>query len=453
MFFLALLGLEPCKYIFLNFDHYFKEIICSSKTVLKRHKQKFWIITEAMKLLEKNIVQSTFRLLGCAPSSDTNIVRSLKVCLKCNSNFFFRNPESYEAKMKFWTQAIEKWMDSNKTYKFKISDLNFQANSRRPLCLEDVIEEMLTNKKLIEKEEFIKSLNDSSWSDFTWKLVKAGTSFLTTALSPKNSKVNKISENSEFIHLSKLEQRAEATLIQIKDIGNDYCKKSDILEVDPQVEMVLEYMKHRAIVDFTPIQDDIYIKPGSKINDYDLAKIHLELNMLFLETKLVEKDHELRQKKVALKNCIAQGNSKTKAKFMLREIKYLSANNDKMDGQLFNLKKVYDELDRNIDNKRVVESLQVAKKALNSQKIQDKDKVEDLLEDIKELIQDNQEMSDILGEQDSELNDEDLERELNQLLEDENEKELQEALNKLIVTDEKIEKPQRDPKKKEPIAL
>ena len=55
--------------------------------------------------------------------------------------FSFRNPESYEAKLKFWTETIEKWLEHENTFKFKTCDVAniLQANSRKPLCLADVV--------------------------------------------------------------------------------------------------------------------------------------------------------------------------------------------------------------------------------------------------------------------------------------------------------------------------
>ena len=65
---------------------------------------------------------------------------------------FFRNPESYEAKMIFWTEAIESWLSANNQFKFTPNQLStaFMYNNRKPLCLEEVILDMKENCRKIE---------------------------------------------------------------------------------------------------------------------------------------------------------------------------------------------------------------------------------------------------------------------------------------------------------------
>lgn len=352
-----------------------------------------------------------------------------------------RNPESYEAKLNFWMQAIEKWMDANETFKFRISDIveDFQANSRKPLCLNEVVLHMKDNTKiLVDSRDYFKGLQET-WSDVPWRLVKASTSYLFSALSPKSKDQRKQDLNqTEFIHIQKLEHRAEKLLHQIQDVGNVYCKKSDIFNTDANADLLLRYMKIINMVDLTDIDSDVYIKHGEdKFNESDVAIIKLELMIEHLEEVLVDMDHKSREKKVELKACIAKGQARNKAKSICRQVKHLSMDMDKKSKTLDNLKSVLNSIQDAQENKKVIETLRVAKQALHKElQEQDVDKVHDLIDDIKELVGNKEDVNQALSQaaiDDSIINDEELEDELKQILEDENERELQQALDRLVI--------------------
>lgn len=368
---------------------------------------------------------------------------------------FFRNPESYDAKMSFWTEAIEKWMDSKKTFKFRICDFaeDFQANSRKPLCLDEVLLNMKdTSKVLVDSKDYFKSLQET-WSDIPWKLVKASTSYLYSAMSPKSKEQRKQDlDQMEFIHLQKLEKRGKILVHEIKDVGNVYCKKSDILDTDPNVECLLEYLKITNVVDLRDIDNEIYIKHGDKFNDTDVAIIKLEVMIEHLETVVVDMDHKLREKKVALKAIIANGQSRNKAKSVLRQVKHLTKDIEAKSATLDKLKFVLESIQNAQEDKKIIETLQIAKKALQ-QEVNgvSVDKVHDLIDDIKDLVNETADINQALSQaaiNESIVNDEELENELKQMLEEENEKELQEALDRLGIEDHEPEgHPAKSPKK------
>ena len=101
---------------------------------------------------------------------------------------------------------------------------------------------------------------------------------------------------------------------------------------------------------------------------------------------------------------------------------------------LENLRQILDSIQDVQDNKKVIETLQIAKKALHEEvKDQDVDKIQDLVDDIKTLVEKTEDISEALNSK-SDLNDDSsLEIELEKLLQEEKDKELDLALANLTV--------------------
>ena len=165
-------------------------------------------------------------------------------------DFYFKfsdlNPESYDAKMQFWIDSLNKWIQAKHIYKFKPSQVleDFTANGRKPLCLQDVLLHLRESAKTISDiKDFKKSL-EASWSA---KFLKAGSYLFETILSP-TSKEQKRKESLEmtFIHHDMLEIGAKKLLNSIKDMGLDnYCQKCDIEDLDTDPDLLLEYLRYQ----------------------------------------------------------------------------------------------------------------------------------------------------------------------------------------------------------------
>ena len=364
---------------------------------------------------------------------------------------YFRNPESYDAKIDFWINTIELWLECKSIYKFTPEKLarSFTYNNRKPLCLEEVLVHMKDNRKtILDANEYLTSLT-SSWSDIPLKMLKAGTSVLFSAISsPKSPQQRKDEFNTtHFIHLGQLERRAQALLARIKDVGDLYCKKSDIRDTEQDVDIVLDYLKYQSkVIDFRSIDDDVYIKcQEGKMTDTDAAIISTELSVNKLEVTVAELDHKVRETKMELKNCIAKGESKWKQKRLLRTAKYLEKDLETKSKTLDNLNIVFQSLQEVENNKLVIGNLKIAREALAKEvkEVGDDVKAQELINDIRDLVDANNDVAEILKNaqlsDETEIDDETLEKELNQLLDEENELELKAALDKLSVGDTPLE--------------
>ena len=192
------------------------------------------------------------------------------------------------------------------------------------------------------------------------------------------------------------------------------------------------------------VDGEVYIKTNAPFNDSDVAIIKLKITIDQLEKNIAEIDHKIREKKMELKNCIAK-NERSKAKLLLRQKKRLESDVLKKSNTLDNLSQVLQAIKDAQDNAKVLRSLKQAKDVLFEElKEVDVSKVDDIIDEIKEYVEKNEDVSEALSENVKDFSGEDLEKELKQLLEEENEQDLEKALAALVVNDETLENPAGD---------
>ena len=192
------------------------------------------------------------------------------------------------------------------------------------------------------------------------------------------------------------------------------------------------------------VDGEVYIKTNAPFNDSDVAIIKLKITIDHLEKNIAEIDHKIREKKMELKNCIAK-KERSKAKLLLRQKKRLESDVLKKSNTLDNLSQVLQAIKDAQDNAKVLRSLKQAKDVLFEElKEVDVSKVDDIIDEIKEYVEKNEDVSEALSENVKDFSGEDLEKELKQLLEEENEQDLEKALAALVVNDETLENPAGD---------
>ena len=192
------------------------------------------------------------------------------------------------------------------------------------------------------------------------------------------------------------------------------------------------------------VDGEVYIKTNAPFNDSDVAIIKLKITIDQLEKNIAEIDHKIREKKMELKNCIAK-KERSKAKLLLRQKKRLESDVLKKSNTLDNLSQVLQAIKDAQDHAKVLRSLKQAKDVLFEElKEVDVSKVDDIIDEIKEYVEKNEDVSEALSENVKDFSGEDLEKELKQLLEEENEQDLEKALAALVVNDETLENPAGD---------
>lgn len=119
------------------------------------------------------------------------------------------NPESYDAKMKFWIKLIETHLSHIKNFKFQTKTLarQFLRKSLIPACLQDVIQQMYDNNQILTVQEYKKTCQRTGWVKWSWDML------VYKPISWTFKKVwgtKKPEANTDFVHLD---------LIQVKLIN------------------------------------------------------------------------------------------------------------------------------------------------------------------------------------------------------------------------------------------
>lgn len=110
------------------------------------------------------------------------------------------NPDSYNAKMKFWIKLIETHLSHIKNFKFQPKALarQFLRKSLIPACLEDVIQQMYENNQISTVQEFKKNFQRAGWIKWSWDML------VFKPVSWTYKKVwgtTKPEANTEYVHL------------------------------------------------------------------------------------------------------------------------------------------------------------------------------------------------------------------------------------------------------------
>jgi len=216
------------------------------------------------------------------------------------------------------------------------------------------------------------------------------------------------------------------------------------------LDILLGYLQFKSgSIDICEIDEEVYIK-DSKFNDTDIAVLKLKISIANLETTIEELEQKISKKRIEIKIAI-KDSSRSKAKIILKQVKHLDLDLEKKMTSVENLRQVLESIQDVKDNKKVIETLKSAKKALHEEtKDQDIDKIQDLVDDIKNLVETTEEISEALNPvSDSTEADKSLEMELEKLIQETEEKEemeLELALSNLTVKDEEktIEKVDAD---------
>ena len=79
------------------------------------------------------------------------------------------NPESFNSKIKFWTELIHKWCTVHNRCSFTLGQLekDFQRDGSTPHCLADVLGEALKSGKIVDTKRFTSNLvPQESWGSW-----------------------------------------------------------------------------------------------------------------------------------------------------------------------------------------------------------------------------------------------------------------------------------------------
>lgn len=384
------------------------------------------------------------------------------------------NPQGWQSKFSFWCAMILKWSESRNRVIFTLNELNkdFMRNGRIPECLPTVLEELQRSKSIVRPPDFMKMCSSpDSWKG--WMIDLAVKRPLFWTLGKMKDMVYSPSVNLEdhFVHLAAIKNKCDeifngakeelrGELISIQTLLSG-CNMSNVPSLDATViAYFLQYQGYAAIVDQTvdkSTEPQILVKLRTagmrkrpSITDVDRGIYTLTCNEKSLIHYLERLEKEKQDTIIQAKQYLAKGMRST-AKSCLRKKKELEKVIDKRSAALDNVQILLARIRDASSDSQVLDSYKAGVAALKqSFKAAGltEDDVANTMDEVKEVIDTQNEIQAILSEPVDSSTDEGLEDELQELLSadlrpgsgtggnlDDSDSDLQDRLKQLRVND------------------
>lgn len=360
------------------------------------------------------------------------------------------NPQDWVSKYKFWNDLIYEWLAHTMQCSFSIVDLNqaFKRKGCAPLCLLTVIEELSRNNEIIQETDFFKEPCET-WTAWSIDIfVKRPISWSFSKM--KNYIVGEKTNNIEtrYVHLRIVRELGDV-ILSIAEVKKDnilfpiseimeHCKSKTKKQIsESTVRLTLEWLKQKKKVAF---------KKSSNPNSELLVKISIQTNEITeveegmykltkQENKLIKEIELMEQEKLNIVNeakLYLGKELRQMAKMRLKRKMELEKRIEKRAQALANLRVLITNIEDAHSNSAVLSAYKtgsdVLKKIGQNGNLTEY-KVRDVMDDINEALEENKEIDSVLSETLNTDSDAELERELAELLEEDNEIEVSTAVS------------------------
>lgn len=329
------------------------------------------------------------------------------------------NPEAWQHKMTFWTDSIQKWMTTSKTDKlpFSLLDLEqeFTIGTRKPHCLEEVLSEMLQTDQIVSVDNLKGELdkkNANSWTSWSWQVLKKSSSNL----------LSQPVQGQMYVSRKKLQQQSEKVHKRLSSDENmkKFANNAFVQVNKEEDQLIMDNLRGQKLVQvLTMPSGKCYVKLSPDAFD-ELDKAFLSLNESCdqLKVDIAQLDVKMNSSRSDIKELMRNKSSRSRAKMVLRQLKRLDRQVERKSWMLDNLDSLLHQLETSVDNKSAIKCLQVGRSALKKelQLTPSSDKAFDLMQDIKNLIEETEEVSEALANNEEDDDDASLNEELDRLL-------------------------------------
>jgi charged multivesicular body protein 7 len=357
------------------------------------------------------------------------------------------NPEHYEQKMKFWKEMIENFCDYKGCCIVSINELKevFKRKGTSPLCLDDVINQMYAEGNLEDKNSFMNKpktvsgylFNALVYTPVSWGFSKlkekvignnnADTLFVVKSAVQKQSRIlqehvrNNHSYNN-IISMDELMKSAdnmeglskEGILMVLQHLSVNE-KSVYIEENSSQTGSHESEHHHKLLIKFSEP-----FKAVTPITELERSIYNLETTERFLITTINKKEHQLTEILNQVKNCLKDG-KKMMAKTFLRKKHMLESDLSKTMSILDNVQTMLQKVHSSKSDREILNTYKMGSESIKnvfSKGGINLDNVHDIIEDMREVLEEQEECQTALSApmRPSEIDDAELESELLDLI-------------------------------------
>ncbi|CAK1556056.1 unnamed protein product [Leptosia nina] len=349
------------------------------------------------------------------------------------------NPESWDMKMKFWSDIARRWCIHKNDPIISASDIKFafQRNGRTPACIDIVVEEMFRSGELCPLSKYQQILHNGPEGWVLWgaKLafkpaalaLTAVTSLLPTRQTVDNDGLPKsnIDSTQRFVLESVLKDQAIEFLNNyppgVERIGTIEDLMRNVEHAKRETfELLIGYLVSQGAA---VKKDDIVKlaepnKTVDPINELDAALVKLMSAEKRLNDDLMRLNKEVLSVDNDVRAALKLGN-KLAAKKHLRRKHMVQQRVEKCEAALLNVQQLLQQT-REVDvNTAVVDTYRLSAKAMKNTMKEgglEEDLVHDTMDDLKEVMDSYNEVERALGGTIDDVDLNELEQELNELL-------------------------------------
>ena len=344
------------------------------------------------------------------------------------------NPELWQAKMTFWTNALGDWLAKTASISFSISKIQNNLCSkinRKPHCLETVIKQMEDKGVLIKHGQLQSNwdLKQSSWAQWSIKQTKRGLGNLVSKVWSDTKDPNEIT----YVHMPTLEALSQQTLRDLakSKLGYQFndtllVKKEDLKIKEDIVDIVIGHLCNQRQCVMYEVQGITYIKISllkSKVTA-DESNDRGVISLWKLNVEMEEAVKSLNETESKLKEQIKQllkSGKRHSAKSTLKRLKTVQLQIDQKTKVCDNLNTMLMQIQAAADQAKIISSYRTGLNALKSQ-LAEAPSVEETdheLSEIADCIKQVELITGVISQSDFDIeatSDQELERELNELL-------------------------------------
>jgi hypothetical protein len=368
------------------------------------------------------------------------------------------NAASFDEKLQFWRQKIKEFAQEKRLSKQRLAFSSLQLQQRfehqgsTPLCIDRVLKLLLDEGILVQKSEWNQSLS-SKVTGFLFKSIYWGLGIQSNPILTQS--------DSLLIHLELLTETIDGLISVVHDMDNKLMDKLGFLELlktvgfeeQDDVALIQQHLLQACLLCLEEHQGILIYKFLDKnlnpITQTDIGRVHLMQTARSLQYQIDDLEKKIEISQEQIKTCLLE-KKKQNAMYHLKQKKNLESIVQKRIASLETLEILLHKINSTHTDIEILDAYKAGSKTLSEilgrQELQI-DNVEATMENLQDALQDQQDLENAMNFG-IEVDDGDLEKELDGLVEAEKVEQLAKELETLSIPSNDIPKREPDSEKR-----